>query len=467
MRRGPRPDARELQGTGGAVVVVFGSSGHLATRRLAPAIERIGERGMSRGGVASIGVDRRRGGRRPPSGRFSFVLGDAAHEETYRKVRAALRKRGGTGQKVLFYLATDPGLFTGVVQGLKRAGLTRGSRGWPRIVVEKPFGVDLGSARRLQAKLRGAFSESRTFRADHFLAKEEALEIGRLRLEKVFESVWDRSSIDHVLVMAVQRPGLEGRGRFYDGVGVVRDMVQNHLLQLLCLVAMEPPASTGQGDVGKARAEVLRSMRVPAAGEVAWGQYAGYDREPGVERGSRTATFVAMKLRVDNDRWRGVPFYLRTGKRLARDATEVLVAFRRPVTLESADRKVGGLAAVRFCFDPFPRTVLEPGPGGTVQELAPREGTGDRSGAPNVEYERLLTGALEGDKTLFVAEGFNELSWRLFDPLLRGFEGRSMRPVTYQRGSRGPQGAVRLLEADGRAWLEGRGPFSRRIPGAS
>ena len=281
---------------------------------------------------------------------------------------------------------------------------------------------------------------------DHFLAKDGALGIARFRFEGGgIEPLWNSRFVDQVQIMADEGTGVEGRGEFYDSVGVVRDMVQNHLMQLLCLVAMEPPGSQDPEALGKARAEVLRSMRPPVPSEAAWGQYIGYRREAGVRRGTRTPTFVAMRLSVENRRWKGVPFYVRTGRVLARNATEVVVVFRRRPGAE--DR------LVRFCIDPAAQTVVGFGEGGR-----PGRASKVRAAAGGAEYERVILGALKGEQRWFADAGFNRLAWKLVDPLLKSEERGGQGPAPYEPGSWGPEGAAKLLAAGGSSWMPGPQP---------
>lgn len=425
MKRARRAGGRS--GGTSTVFVIFGSSGNLATTRLIPAIRSLQEKGALPGRALTVGVDRR--SRRGGPALDGFVRGDLEDQGTYSDLAAKVLGVAGEGSAdVLLYLATKPQLFPQIVSRLSSAGLNRGGWRRTRIVVEKPFGVDLRSARLLEGRLRSSFRSGDVFRMDHFLGKQGALRMALPRSGAVgAERGWDRRSVDHVQIMADEEAGVEGRGDFYDTIGVVRDMIQNHLLQLLCLVAMERPASDDPLAWAREKARVLRGLRLPPAEGAVWGQYPGYDRVRGVKSGSRTPTFVALKISLADDRWLGVPFYVRSGRRLARTATEVVVAFKEPAAGSGGAR----LRPVRFSVDP---------PGAKGED----------------EYERLLLAASRGDQTLFVGAGFNELAWRAFDPLLKGLERRRMEPNAYEPGSWGPAGSDALLAADGRSWLDGR-----------
>ena len=412
------------------VMVVFGSSGNLSTTKVLPAVE--GE--LKGGRFRAVGVDRRppRGG---PFPWLTFVQGDLARKETFARLAVAvgpdaLRERGA-----LFYLATPPALFPGIVRGLKKAGLARpGSR----IAVEKPLGADLKSARVLEKELGAAFARERVYRVDHFLCKDGAVGLAHFRFaDGRLEGAWNSRFVDSVQIMADEGSAAAGRGEFYDSVGAVRDMAQSHLLQLLCLVAMDRPGSEGPRSFAEARAKGLKAVAPPSPRDVVQGQYRGYERVVGVRRGSRTPTFVALKLQVRNRRWEGVPFYLRSGKVLARDATEVVVAFRRAAG--------PGPRLVRFAFAPKAVTTLERG--GRTQEWRDpqlRAGEGD--------YRRVIRGVLAGDQSRFVDRGSNELAWKLFDPIVRGRK----RPERYVPGGWGPAASDDLLGREGRRWLDGR-----------
>ncbi len=415
-------------------IVVFGSSGNLATTKLLPAIEGVMKAGRLSDHIRVVGVDRRP----PQSGNppwLTLVIGDLTRPETYARLAGA-----AAGEDVLFYLATAPRLFPQVVEGLERAGLAHPGC---RIVVEKPFGVDLRSSRLLESRLRSTFTQRKIFRVDHFLCKDGVIGMAHFRFAYGrLEHLWNSRFVDSVQIMADEDSVVTGRGDFYDSVGVVRDMVQNHLLQLFCLVAMDRPGSGDAGSRGSAKAELLKSVVPISPDEVVWGQYRGYGKVAGVRRMSRTPTFVALKLLVKNRRWHGVPFYLRSGRPLARDSTEVVVIFKKA----RGPKESRSPRLVRFCIDPVARTTVTWGRSEQVwkdQRMA-RENEG--------EYHRVITGALRGDQGRFVDSRFNELSWGLFDPVIKS-QGKLER---YDPGGWGPGSADLLLTKDGRTWLDGR-----------
>ena len=437
--------------TGKGALVIFGSSGNLATTRIIPAALRLGRTGSVPGSFLILGIDKK-----PPKGAgkipgFQFIRGDFGSRSTFSSVGKALADIAkGTEPRVMYYLATRPELFAGIVDRLQKEGLSPPRLGDVSVMVEKPFGVDLGSAQVLESRLRAAFPQRSIFRVDHFLGKSGTEQIRLARDDSPrLEPVWNHRFIDHVQIMADESLDVGERGSFYDSVGVVRDMVQSHLFQLLCLVAMEPPESAGPAEVARSKARVLRAMMMPSNEEVVWGQYRGYGQAPGVRKDTRTPTFAALKVAVDNARWIGVPFYLRTGKALARTATEVVVVFRDRAPLQKKAQV--GLSSIRFCIDPLARIVVEPQGEGTV---APWKGPRQKAD----EYETLLLEAFNGSQASFVDARFNLIAWRLLEPLLRGWEKKTnpLEPTPYERGTWGPSAADGLLAADGRSWRDGR-----------
>jgi glucose-6-phosphate 1-dehydrogenase len=455
MRGRPRPDKRK-SGVKGTVLVIFGSSGNLATTKLIPSLGGLAKKDLLPKAFAAVGVDRRRPGVKSQLEGFFSIRGDVLRQKTYTALARRLTLLGGDDCNVMFYLATKPQLFPGVVRRLSAAGLSRGRSGWRRIVVEKPFGSDLGSARELEKRLRSAFHRKDIFRMDHFLGKEEALSLVEFRFkDRATEALWNSRYVDHVQIIADEDTGVEERADFYDSVGVVRDMVQNHLIQLLCLVAMERPESFDAAALGRAKRKILRALRPPSAQNVVMGQYRGYGRLGGVAHDTRTPTFAAMKLWVKNTTWKQVPFYLRTGRMLARSATEVVVAFKHGGEAR-AEAGPMDLEFVRFCVDPLPRTVLgfrAGAPGGAKRE---REELTLHESSEQDEYERLLSEALKGDQSHFVDPGFSELAWRIFDPTLRAWDEKGAKPIIYEPGSWGPEGSDWLISSDGRRWADGR-----------
>ena len=370
--------------------------------------------------------------------RFSIVSGDYTDNATYAALAAAMAGK----QQPVFYLEIPPSLFGRVVEGLAGAGLTARAR----VVVEKPFGHDLASARALNADLRKLLEEWQIMRIDHFLGKEPAMDILFLRFtNSIFEPLWNRDRISSVQITMAENFGVEDRGNFYDPVGALRDVVQNHLLQILGLVASEPPVTSDADGLRDKRVEVFRAMPDADPAHYVRGQYDGYLSVPGVAAGSQTETYAALKLEIDNWRWSGVPFFIRAGKALTERATEVRVIFKRPPRVAFASNVTPDPDELVLRIDPKPGADLvvqakKPGAQSTRTvdlSLIFAEELGE---APE-PYERLLGDALRGDASLFTREDSVEETWRIVQPLLD-----APPPVeTYAQGSWGPAGADKLV----------------------
>jgi glucose-6-phosphate 1-dehydrogenase len=368
--------------------------------------------------------------------------GDYTDPETFRVLAKVLKG----ARRPLFYLAIPPTVVEAVLEGLAGAGVHTGGR----VVLEKPLGHDLGSARRLNERVRGIFADEDVFRIDHFLGKSAALDLLVFRLGNVFlDPVWNRHGVDHVQLTMAEDVGVGDRAGFYDRVGAVRDVVQNHLLQLLTLIAMEPPVDAGARAVREEKSKVLRAMRPLDPSQLVRGQYEGYRDEPGVAADSGTETFVALRAFVDSWRWEGVPFYVRTGKRLAATATEILVVFRRPphryfLREGAAPPQPNHL---RLRMKPGEHLALglaakAPGDGLHTQ---PVELALNRDGADEPAYTRLVGEALAGDQTLFAGAEAVEAAWRVVEPALEA--PGELHP--YEPGSWGPTAAEALLDDRG------------------
>jgi glucose-6-phosphate 1-dehydrogenase len=452
-------------------VVIFGATGDLARRKLIPAFFHLFVEGKLPERFAIVGAGRtdmtdddlraralesimtfghcpiEPGPWAAFSGLMSYVSADASKDPDLSGLRMRLdevERRAGTGGRTLFYLATPPTAYPMIVEGILNAGMNKDAK----VVIEKPFGWDLASAMDLDAELRRAFDEDQIFRIDHYLGKETVQNILAFRFTNgMFEPVWNRRYIDNVQITVAEELGIEGRGSFYEVAGSLRDMVQTHLFQTLTFVAMEPPVSLDPDRLRDEKVRVLRAMKRIEPDQVVLGQYVGYRNEDGIGPASQTPTFSALRVEIDNWRWAGVPFFVRTGKRLERKVTEISLAFRSvPYNLIETDADPPGKDALTFRVQPdegisIHLNIKRPGPGLMLQR-AELDFDYDDVGGPLLEaYETLLLEAMEGDHTLFLREDEVERSWEVLEPVLRG----PPRVDFYEPGSWGPKEAERLI----------------------
>ena len=481
-------------------LVIFGVTGDLARRKLMPAIYDLANRGLLPPSFALVGFARRdwaeqdfaqvvhdavKEHARTPfrdevwkqlSEGFRFVPGefddDAAFERLRETVEELDQSRGTAGNHA-FYLSVPPKFFPHVVAQLKTHGLATSRPGaWRRVVVEKPFGHDLASARELNKMVDAVFPPGSVFRIDHYLGKETVQNILALRFaNEMYEPIWNRGYVDHVQITMAEDIGIGGRAGYYDGIGAARDVLQNHLLQLLALTAMEEPVSFNPRDLRLEKIKALSAVRLPAdlAAGTARGQYAagwqggefvhGFLEEEGISPTSTTETYAAVRLEVDTRRWAGVPFYLRTGKRLGRRVTEIAVIFHRAPHLPftaTATKELGQNALV-MRIQPDEGVTVRFGSKvpGTAMEV--RDVTMDftygksfTESSPEA-YERLLLDVLLGDPPLFPGHEEVELSWEILDPIT-GFWASGGKPEQYPAGTWGPDSADKMLARDHRGW---------------
>jgi glucose-6-phosphate 1-dehydrogenase len=470
-------------------IVIFGANGDLTKRKLLPALYRLAhdrrlpERfaivGNSRTPMTDEAFrERMRDSVKEFSEdtefdpalweRFARNLYYQAGDVTDRAMYAALAEKiAATGQRnILFYLSTQPSHYGSVVDGLAAAGLNRGAPGWRRIVVEKPFGHDLDSARALNAHLQQVFAERDTYRIDHYLGKETVQNIFGFRFGNgIFEPLWNRRYVNQVQITAAESIGVEGRGAYYQEAGALRDMIQNHLLQVMATIAMEPSAVFEPDAVRDERAKLLRSIRIMKPEEVprhaVAGQYKGFREEPGVDPQSQTDTYAAATFYVDNWRWAGVPFFIRTGKKLPKRVTDIAIQFKAaPLALfgEGSGSPTERPNLLILRIQPEEGISLrflskEPGSGMRLRPVSMdfNYGTSFGERSPSA-YETLLMDALQGDATLYTRQDMVEASWRVIQPILEDWGNRKFQFPNYEPGTWGPAEADAMLARLGMRW---------------
>ena len=495
------PSDRRLNRIAGpSALIIFGVTGDLARKKLMPAVYDLANRGLLPPGFALVGFARRdwedqdfakvvhdavaQYARTPfdedvwkqLAQGIRFVQGefddDAAFQELKRTLDDLDTTRGTMGNHA-FYLSIPPKSFPQVTEQLRRSGLAdQVGDEWRRVVIEKPFGSDLKTARELNAVVESVFPPDSVFRIDHYLGKETVQNILALRFaNEMYEPIWNANYVDHVQITMAEDIGVGGRAGYYDGIGAARDVIQNHLLQLLALTAMEEPVSFDAADLRAEKEKVLSAVRLPKdlATATARGQYGsgwqggerviGFLEEDGMDPKSLTETFAAIKLEVGTRRWAGVPFYLRAGKRLGRRVTEIAVVFRRAPQFLFAESQTGvlGQNALVIRVQPDEGVTLRfgskvPGAGMQVRDVTMDFGYGHAFTEASPEaYERLILDVLLGDPPLFPRHQEVELSWKILDPI-EEFWATEGQPEQYRPGTWGPASADELLARDGRTW---------------
>ena len=481
-------------------MVLFGVTGDLSRKKIMPAIYDLANRGLLPPGFSLVGFARRdwadqdfaqivhdavKEHARTPfreevwkqlSEGFRFVPGNFDDDDAFEQLRRTVEELDqlrGTGGNMAFYLAIPPSFFGAVVDQLKKHGLADGRDDqWRRVVVEKPFGHDLESARELNALLGGVFNTGSVFRIDHYLGKETVQNILAMRFaNNMFEPIWNSNYVDHVQITMAEDIGIGGRAGYYDGIGAARDVIQNHLLQLMALVAMEEPIAFDAESLRVEKQKVLASATLPKRIDLttARGQYSpgwaggkeviGFLEEEGIKKNSATETYAAITVHVETRRWAGVPFYLRTGKRLGRRVTEVAIVFKRAPHLPFNETSTEDLSqnALVIRVQPDEGMTLRfgskvPGTAMEIRDVNMDFAYGGSFTEASAEaYERLILDVLLGDPPLFPRHEEVELSWMILDPVIKHWAKKG-KPEAYDSGTWGPESADTMLARDGRVW---------------
>jgi len=485
------------------IVIIFGASGDLTKRKLLPALYHLQQSGLLPEDIAVVGV-----ARRPLEATFApdmkegilsgggvdehdpalepFISKISYHAMNFdddagyvglKELLTSIDQKAGTKGNRLFYLATAPEYFADIINSLGKHGMNKPENDacWVRTIIEKPFGHDLASARALNDDVNTVFDEDQIFRIDHYLGKETVQNILVFRFANgIFENVWNRNYIDHVEITAAESIGIEGRGPFYETAGALRDVVQNHVMELLSFVAMEPPVSFEAAAVRAEKVKVWKSIQPIHPADTVRGQYGpgtvdgkavpGYRQEDRVHPRSQTETYAALRLEIENWRWAGVPFYIRAGKRLAKRVTEITIMFKQPPLSIFKDAEGKGAEGIRnniisMRIQPDEGITLRfgaklPGPNMSISPVNMNFSYAEAFGASSANgYERLLLDAMLGDATLFAHRDGVEATWALMTPILEYWAANPIKDLpNYPAGTWGPPTSDAMLKADGRKW---------------
>lgn len=470
-------------------IVIFGASGDLTQRKLIPALYNLYLKARLPQDFRIVGVSRTPYSHeefqekvRTGTSEFSpstfqedswatfaehilYVPGNAKDVDSYQQLDAFLNDlENGYGNR-LYYLSTAPSLYAPTLEKLNETGMAKQDAGWRRVVVEKPFGYDLATAEELNMMVHNVFEEDQVYRIDHYLGKETAQNILFLRFANtIFEPIWNRDYIDHVQITVAESVDVGYRADYYDQSGVMRDMFQNHLMQLLALIAMEPPISLDAKDLRQEKSKVMNAIRPPLPRDTVRAQYTGYCDAPGVDPNSQTPTYAALKLYIDNWRWHDVPFYLRSGKALTRKTSEIVVQFKKPPfdLFGPRRRDQSTPNTLSICVQPdegihlqFEAKLPDSREGRLVDMEFHYESSFGEGSIPEA-YQRLILDALLGDPALFAHEDEIRASWRLIDTIMDNWNSSNALPlVTYKPGTWGPVEANDLLDPEGHVWRLG------------